>query len=106
MKLSEQLAGKNFGPRFSQAISAADDQIEYLRAKGLNEDADLFARQISDKINRKDESIASNLSALGQVYSVNLKATKPAGEKEKVEELPDFPVIADRIQDALRTWRG
>jgi hypothetical protein len=84
MKLSEQLAGKNFGPRFSQAISAADDQIEYLRAKGLNEDADLFARQISDKINRKDESIASNLSALGQVYSVNLKATKPAGEKDKL----------------------
>ena len=86
MKLSEQLAGKNFGPRFSQAISAADDQIEYLRAKGLNEDADLFARQISDKINRKDESIASNLSALGQVYSVNLKATKPAGEKEVTQK--------------------
>jgi hypothetical protein len=100
MKLSEQLAGKNFGPRFSQAISAADDQIEYLRAKGLNEDADLFARQISDKINRKDESIASNLSALGQVYSVNLKATKPAGEKEKVEELPAD--LAASIEDLAK----
>jgi len=102
MKLSEQLAGQNFGPKFSQAISAADDQIEYLREKGLNQDADLFARQISDKINKRDESIAGNLSALGQVYSATLKATKPAGEKEKVEPTPDFFVIADRIQDALR----
>jgi len=88
MKLSEQLAGQNFGPKFSQAISAADDQIEYLREKGLNQEADLFARQISDKINKRDESIAGNLSALGQVYSANLKTTKSAGEKEKVEELP------------------
>lgn len=102
MKLSEQLAGKNFGPRFSQAISAADDQIEYLRTQGLNREADLFARQISEKIQKRDESIANNLSALGQVYSVNLRATKPSGEKGEVEAVPDLPVIADRIQDALR----
>jgi hypothetical protein len=80
----------------------AEDSIAVLRAKGLASEANQFEQILQRKISDKDPSIMDTFGQLDQIYGANLKTSKPAGEKEKVEELPDFPVIADRIQDALR----
>jgi hypothetical protein len=100
--LSDLLAGGNYGPQFRQKVSLADDQIEYLRKFGQREQADLLQSQIAKKIQNRDESIAQNFGALGQLYSISLKSDKPTGKAEEQEVIPDLPVIADRIQDALR----
>jgi hypothetical protein len=78
----------------------AEDSIAVLRAKGLASEANQFEQILQRKISDKDPSIMDTFGQLDQIYGANLKTSKPAGEKEKVEELPAD--LAASIEDLAK----
>jgi hypothetical protein len=75
----------------------AEDSIAVLRAKGLASEANQFEQILQRKISDKDPSIMDTFGQLDQIYGANLKTTKPAGEKEKVENYQPILLLQSRI---------
>lgn len=98
MSISNKLSPQSNLLRFAKN---AEDQIAVLRSKGLASEADQFEKILQRKVADKDPSIMDTFGQLDQIYGANLRTSKGAADKD-VEAVPDLPVIADRIQDALR----
>ena len=64
------------------AASNAQQRIALLRARGFNEEADVFEQGLVNKIQNKDATIAKDFEEIAKFYGSNIKGEGVSGRRQ------------------------